>query len=278
MSQFSGLQEAIAHVEKTKADALGVEVLPIPTPEHKRWVRVGQDIRQVDVSPGLRRIQILTIEDLVKQAVLLYDPSENAINRLGIFVTPRGVQLVFDIRDGRESAMLKFVDTREHELLSVAITESHFSPAQLRSMLRYELSETLHEDALSKLAKQVGQVVFDTNTVNSTNLDRRGESLGASIQRQVQSDHGLPDETLWLDVRRYANSDITIRTKVKVLIDPDHANRRWFFRPVEQSWADYNDAAVLFVRDTMAKALAEASIAIPVLMGEFSVSSPSLPK
>lgn len=277
MSQFSGLKEAIEHIELTKADALGVQVLPIPTPEHKRWVRNGQVIEEVDVTPGLRRLHIDTIEDLYKLAILQHDNTSGIPSPQALFVSRSNVTLIFDVNNGRESASLRFKDSEEHKALHGFIESPLRSAGDLRANLRLILGETIPSEKLERLVKQVSQVVWRADDVGSVNLDRKGESLGASINRSIQSDAGLPDEMQMLNVRRFANMDIKLRTPVKCLLDPDHSARKWYFRPIEQSWADYQDAALLYVRDTLTGLLAENEVKIPVFLGAWDQTKCAVP-
>jgi hypothetical protein len=266
------IQEAIAHIEEQTRHALGVEVVHIPgQPAHVVYVRVGAELQRIVLDPAPRVIELETIADLIGLAKAHFDQDVREDGKMAVFYTDEQVVLIFNTSDGLETAWVRLIASEEYRFVRKQATEPTISVQDLRAALRYILRECQSPDAIGLLAKQVSAVVFSTQDTGSINLDRKGESMGASIARQIENVAGLPDELQTFQIRRFANPDLTGRYQLTCILDPDHANRRFILKPTQSAILDLDHAAVKDVGQILHTGLDAARI--PVFQGRFRVDS-----
>lgn len=274
------IAEAIQHVEEQTRKALGVEVLNIPgAPAHVRYLRIGEKLEKIELDPGPRTLVLETVADLIALANNHFDADVAAGYEAGVkggrmvcVYDAQRVVLTWDHTNGRESAIVPLRASAEMVFFLDRVANPSIQPKDLREALRYVLTDTMDPTALERLVKQVSNVVFQANEAGAVNLDRRGESMGATIARNVQMDAGLPDERQTFSVRPFRNPDLGARFPLTCILDPDHANRRFYLRPLENSLTALQQSAADFVGGLLRDGLKEAGV--PVYQGSLSFAKP----
>ncbi len=259
------IAEAIERVTELAHDANAVEQLNVPgQPPHLPYVRVGNEVRKLELDPPDRAVQLDCLVDLIDLAKQHFDKDIAEAKRQAVFFNDDNAQLVFDTDTGRERAVVVFESSREWKWILERIKEPKVGQRDLRDALRVIFPDAYSED--SQIVAQVSSIGWQVNEGAHQNLDRDNESMGASIAKKVESSVGMPPERFTLNIRRWTNPDTPEREPITVLIDPDHACRCFRVVPIETSLIEFRQTTLGHVAGQLRKALDKVC---PVYQGRF---------
>lgn len=229
-----GIKELRALADEARRPTL-VQV-PGDPPHVKRMAMPDGTLQTLDLDPPYRRITIERLEDLISMGLEHFDQRVKQDGRLICFYDDHSVQLLFDSENGREHASVLLESSEEHLWFLQRLASPLLEVRDLRHALRVTL-RACHDDP--RLVEQVSSLAFDGRETAGQTIGRGQESMGRSVLQEVQQPANLPEETQHFNVRRWINPDLGVRWRVDCVLDPDMNARRWFLRPIADSWAAY---------------------------------------
>lgn len=255
------IAEAIKQIESTVQASLRPKVMQLPgEPPHVLHIAMpnGALVRH-EVTPHPRVVKLELLDDLIALGRNHFDDSVQSANRMMIVYNSLFVELVFDHSTCRERARLDLFVTSEHDFFSKRLNAPLIEVAELRAALRHDLRATYRGD---RLVEQVSKLEFRDTDTGSVNVQRGRESLGRSIEQQVAEPEDLPDPFQEFYVRKYANADLDVRLPLQCALDPDTKTRRWFLKPLEDSWIEYEHKALDVIGQRLREAFADTGVRV----------------
>jgi hypothetical protein len=238
------ITEAINKIEQLVCQSEKTELIRLPgDSEHVFYYKTSDGtLEQLTTDPLDRNIRLYRIEDLVHHAKNHFYKSEMMI----AFHDADEIRLIWNIDDGWESTYIKLEKSWEYLFFKNRLSDPLMEVKDLRQALRLDLRAASDNEAL---ISQISVLGFKASNSTSIDIQKGKESFDRAIMDQVAVPGNLPDEIQTFNVRMYSNSDLSIRYPLQFFLEPDIATRRWFIKPLEDSWIDYQARNMQWIHD-----------------------------
>ena len=233
------IKEAMQQVQEMAQKALRPEIkhLPGDPPHVVHITKPDGTLERVELTPGYRDLIISRIDDLIAIGKAHFDDKIKTKQRLLITYNKDRVTLIFDHSTGHEKAFIPLISSEEYKFFCERRNQPLIDVNDLRMALRIDLRKT-YKDA--KLIDQISKLDFNNLDRSSTSAERGRESMGRSIEQQVATPEDLPDPYQVFSIRKYTNPDLDVRFDLQCALDPDVNSRRWFLKPIEDSFIEFD--------------------------------------
>ncbi len=269
------IEQGISKVEQLVKEGLKpVFTRIVGDPAHVAYLYdpKGNKMERVELTPGKRSLVLANVADLIALGKTHFDATVRESARMLCFYNDENVTLVWDHVNGRESAVVPLATTEEYDFFEKQRTSPLIEVAELRHWLRVKLRKTFSSP---DLVEQVSKLAFVDQNTGQVAVNRGKESMGQSINQQVQEPDNLPDAFQTFTVRKYANPDMDIRFPVQCVLDPDTKTRRWYLQPTEDSWIDFDAAHAKVIGDQLRSAF--KGTGVDVYEGTYEQAQPLVP-
>lgn len=265
------LKEVFEAIFKKGDDSKKPEVFPsLGEPAHiKRIMLADRSILPIEIEPGVRTLGCHRLDDIATQL-----RGRLASERMILAVSFGQVTLHYDTANGREFIQLILPFTKEMKFILARQGKPELSADEFRSALRYEFTETMSEERLSRLTKQVSNLRFAAEKEEARNMDRAGESMGASVQTKAEGTEGLPDERQRFMVRPWIVPDLDFRHPIECILDPDTAQMRWRLVPLEHSVIEFQKRCLDEIFDRLEPETSKLGAKLEIIAGKYLQDQP----
>ena len=245
------LQEALELIQQTAVKAAGAEIIPIDNDGRMEAVSIGGEIREIAVSPPLRKHIVHTLDDIINYVKTgsNHDPvvwhGENAVT------------LILDDGDRRDRVTLPLTKSGKFETMAkLAKEQPWLDQKSFIRLLRFDLGL----DNL-KVVAPFRRLQWETGAKVDSQVNRGDAKIGKSIVEKVEGVDQLPDE---IDVPTpvYSESGEREEYLVRCGIEIDAANQRFQLVPLPDELARIVDLAHASIRRRL-----ESSLQCPIYYG-----------
>ena len=265
------LKEVFEAIFKKGDESKKPEVFPsLGEPAHiKRVMLADRTLQIIEVEPGIRALGCYRLADIASQL-----QGRLASERMILTVSFAGVRLFFDTTNGRESILLLLNKTQEMDFIHARQATPEISVDAFRSALRYELTETMLEERLSQLTRQVSNLRFAAEKDEGRNLDRASESMGASVNTKAEGTEGMPDERQRFMIRPWRTDDLDFRYPIECILDPDTAQMRWRLVPLEHSLVEFEKLCLDEILQRLEPETSKLGAKLEIITGVYQQDQP----
>lgn len=256
-------KETLELIQKTAQEAQQARILDLPGDGRTKCVNIADKLNFVTIPPAARDHKVESLEDLAAYACRV--AAHNAIEGLAdknpvVWHDDEAVILVIDDTDRRDTVTFALTISRQFGVLR----QLRNCPAWLEqrdfiNLLRLDLGL----DNIG-LVDQFRRLDWKASSENQSTIGHGKESLGKSIQAEVQGVEKLPDE---LDVRVpvFSNPGVDEKYCVACAIEIDTRNQRLCLVPLPCELEKAAGLAQEDIHERLAAAMDE--IDVPVYFG-----------
>lgn len=178
------IAEAIDRIQKLAHDASRTQILANEDLPGVVFLRHGDELREIQVPPPRRFPAVLTLTDLV--AMLMHAD----FPRSEVYVSHGQVEAFLDRDDRRETVVLPLAKTARLERIEALMAEPALTQSAAIKMLRFEL----YGPHAASLVTALRRVDFTRKSTGGRTVEHGKESLGRSVEAEVQQAGDIPDE------------------------------------------------------------------------------------
>lgn len=181
------LRDALMALVDLGQKAKSVELVTHEKLPDKVFVRHGEELEEHDVPPPRRSSEIHDLADLIKYLQSGIAPYPE------VYVSRESVRAYLHREDRRDQVFMPMTLTHRFSTLwGLANKVTHFSPKEAIALLRFDLYGNHSPAMISALRK----VDFTRRNTGENVTEHGRESLGRSVEAEVQQAAEIPDEFL----------------------------------------------------------------------------------
>ena len=259
------LQEAIELIQQTAVKAAGAEIIPIDNDGRMEAVSIGGEIREIAVSPPLRKHIVHTLDDIINYVktgsnhdhVDKYRPWHCPKHDPVVWHGENTVTLILDDGNRRDSATFLLTKSDKFQTLGKLANEQPWlDQKSFIRLLRFHLGL----DNV-KVVAPFRRLQWETGAKVDSQVNRGDARIGKSIIETVEGVDQLPDE---IDVPTpvYSESGEREEYLVRCDIEIDAANQRFQLVPLPDELVRIVDLAQASIRRRL-----ESSLQCPIYYG-----------
>jgi hypothetical protein len=255
-------------LSKTQA-ATAVQRIDMPgQPIDRPYVRVGEKLEKITLDPMPRRIIANSTESIAALAGKDFDFAPLAVGRRAIFVDHESVELIFDTTDGRDRATFRLAPSAEVLFLGdLTRRGGEITQEDLIDAFNFQLRDTLAEPDRLRLIGQINSLKWITNGAVTSAVGQGQNTLGVSVNKQVEMPSVPPTEVQVLSVKAWSTDDFHSSTQLKLHLSTDVNKRVFVFRAFPNSMNEFHDNALIILHSYVSDLVAD--LKIPVYRASF---------
>lgn len=178
------LAEAIGALVKLGQEARELTFHKDPMVPNKLWVRQGDGVTVFDAPPPARAHKLLGYDDFV---AVVTNP--DVAKHPEVFLNAKSATVLLDGTDRRERATVDFVESaRLAECRVMQRQPRSMQPAEVVKFLRFHM----HGANVDHVIQAMSRIDFSRTSAGRTDVSHGKESLGRSVEAQVQQADSVP--------------------------------------------------------------------------------------
>ncbi len=179
------LAELLERIVSLGRSADAAQILRDPALPRSVIIAKGEKFQFHDAEAPIRTMEIESMDDVLEIA-----QNEEIAPDAEVYFSPARIVVILNRREMREYAALNLQESKRFQAVrALELEPKSFSPKQAVKFIRYEL----HGVSADSLVAALGRIDFTRKSEGRHTVEHGKESLGRSVEMQVQQADKLPD-------------------------------------------------------------------------------------